>query len=25
VVSSLAVYKPHWLRSYDDHYFLDGV
>ncbi|MDD3764053.1 MAG: energy-coupling factor ABC transporter permease [Nevskiales bacterium] len=25
VVSALAVYKPHWLQTYDDHYFLDGV
>lgn len=23
VVSILAVYKPHWMRTYDDHYFLD--
>lgn len=25
IVTSLAVYKPHWLRTFDDKHFLDGV
>lgn len=25
LVSSLAVYKPHWLRSFDEQYYIDGA